>query len=270
MGRRDVHGLRCPRHLSYCRCLRQHHGNLAGIGALTAAGGCGWCYGQDEEVWSGTESVCMGRLGRHGVHHYCSGNVLRRRQAKTYFGRSSCHGWNELLFDVRVHRAGGRCHPGNQDCPHEGTTGLACESKETNPTTDGHLRGGRRPLQHLGGGARADGRRPEHPYHSLHGICVAGDNGFSRDGSLHQATWGEGAPSLRRLPGQTSSVGYPAVSSLGSITKSFLSPRATTAFEGESDEKKRWVKKEDCPIAVGSNRGALSKKVIPMVSELLE
>ncbi|CAM9424675.1 unnamed protein product, partial [Ectocarpus fasciculatus] len=79
-----------------------------------------------------------------------------------------------------------------------------------------------------------------------------------------------GAPSLRRLPGQTSSVGYPAVSSLGSITKSFLSPRATTAFEEKSDDKKRWVKKEDCPIAVGSNRGALSKKVIPMVSELLE
>lgn len=79
-----------------------------------------------------------------------------------------------------------------------------------------------------------------------------------------------GAPSPRRLLGQTSAVGNPDVSPRGSRTKWFLLPRATNAFEEKSDRERQWVKKEDYPIPVGSNRGALATKVIPMVSELLE
>ncbi|CAM9298593.1 unnamed protein product [Ectocarpus sp. 12 AP-2014] len=79
-----------------------------------------------------------------------------------------------------------------------------------------------------------------------------------------------GVPSLRRFLGQTSAVGYPVVSSLGSMTNSFLSPRATKTFEAKCEDERQWVKKEDSPFAVGSNRGALTKKVIPLVIELQE
>ncbi|CAM9634851.1 unnamed protein product [Ectocarpus sp. 12 AP-2014] len=79
-----------------------------------------------------------------------------------------------------------------------------------------------------------------------------------------------GVPSLRRLLGQTSAVGYPVVSSLGSMTNSFLSPRATKTFEAKCEDERQWAKKEDSPFTVESNRGALTKKVIPMVIELLE
>lgn len=53
------------------------------------------------------------------------------------------------------------------------------------------------------------------------------------------------------------------------MTKSFLSPRAGKAFEEKINDERQWVNKDDCPIPVGSNRGALTKKVIPMVLDLV-
>ncbi|CAN0060759.1 unnamed protein product [Ectocarpus sp. 13 AM-2016] len=152
----------------------------------------------------------MGRLGRYGVHNSYSGDVLDRRQAQAHVGRSSRHWWNMLGFDVRVHHAGGRSHPGDQDCPPEGTTGLACESKGTSPTTGGHPRGGRLPLQRSCGGTRADGRRPEHPYHSPHGFRVAWNSGCSLGGSLHQVSWGEGSPISTTISGTDIRRGLPS------------------------------------------------------------
>ncbi|CAM9353125.1 unnamed protein product, partial [Ectocarpus sp. 8 AP-2014] len=101
-------------------------------------------------------------------------------------------------------------------------------------------------------------------------VNVAGNVGLGTTVHLTKPAGARGAPSARRFLGQSSAVGYPAVSSLTSMAKLFLSPRATKAFEEKSDDERQREKKEANPSAVGSNRGALTKKVIPMASELLE
>ncbi|CAN0537991.1 unnamed protein product, partial [Ectocarpus sp. 12 AP-2014] len=75
---------------AYAKSTRSHDNGGAGRGGL--------CYGQVEDVCTGTESARMGRLGRFGVHNSCSGDVLDRRQAKAHLGRSSRHWWNLLVF----------------------------------------------------------------------------------------------------------------------------------------------------------------------------
>ncbi|CAN0281740.1 unnamed protein product [Ectocarpus sp. 13 AM-2016] len=99
---------------------------------------------------------------------------------------------------------------------------------------------------------------------------LLGTVGLGTTAHLTKPAGARGAPSARRFQGQSSTVAYPSVSPLGSMTKSFLSPRTTKTFEEKSDDERQCVKKEANPFAVNSNRGALTKKIIPMASELLD
>ncbi|CAM9147018.1 unnamed protein product [Ectocarpus sp. 6 AP-2014] len=101
-------------------------------------------------------------------------------------------------------------------------------------------------------------------------FMLLGTVGLGSTVHLTKPAGARAAPSERRFLGQSSAVGYQVVSSLTSMAKLCLSPRGTKAFEEKSDDERQCVKKEANPIAVGSNRGALTKKVIPMASEVLE